>query len=549
MHFSKRFTCIPLALLALAAQAQTVPDAGQTLQQLTPPVAAPRASQPPRIESPQAAGNLLPGGAKVLLDSVEFSGNSMLADEVLRPAVQEALGTSLDMAGLRALAQRVGALYRAQGYPFARAYLPPQDLTHGHLRIAVVEGRYGRVAVRSEEPGLILKAERFLHTLVSDTPIEGAALERATLLLDDQPGIKTSPVIRPGAQDGSGDLDVLVTRDKAVTGDVGLSNYGNYYTGEAMARASVNINSPFTLGDQISVHALASDYHLLLGSVGYAMPLGGNGLRANVGYATTSYVLGKEFASLVASGTAVVSSAGLSYPLVRSQKTNLNLSATYQLKDLKDKRDAAGTKETKSSDSLPLVLQFDRRDSLGGSGITYGSVGWTAGRLALDDGLTAADSNATRGDFTKLNLDVVRLQALPGGFSLMGRLSMQRASKNLDSSEKMALGGAAGVRAYPTGEASGDEGVLGQLELRYQLGDYAPYLFLDNGTIRSNARPAVGATSNERTLGGVGLGLRYQRGDWNTDAALAWPTEGGAPQAESSTPPQPRIWVNAGMRF
>ena len=31
----------------------------------------------------------------------------------------------------------------------------------------------------------------------------------------------------------------------------------------------------------------------------------------------------------------------------------------------------------------------------------------------------------------------------------------------------MYLGGANGVRAYPQGEGSGDEGVLGTLELRY----------------------------------------------------------------------------------
>ena len=35
---------------------------------------------------------------------------------------------------------------------------------------------------------------------------------------------------------------------------------------------------------------------------------------------------------------------------------------------------------------------------------------------------------------------------------------MQLSSKNLDSSEKFTLGGIGGVEAYPSGEASGDEG-------------------------------------------------------------------------------------------
>lgn len=107
----------------------------------------------------------------------------------------------------------------------------------------------------------------------------------------------------------------------------------------------MNFNSPFLLGDQISVRTLASDENLLLGSIGYAMPLGASGLRGQVGYANTSYTLGKEFTNAQANGTATVTSAGLSYPLVRSQKVNLTLTATYQAKDLKDNQDATGSKE------------------------------------------------------------------------------------------------------------------------------------------------------------------------------------------------------------
>jgi len=549
---------VPAALLGLctliaqSAQAQIAPDAGRTLQQLQPPIAAPRESKPLSIQAPLPTGLVLPGGAVVVVQTVSFAGNSVINQDTLQTALGDVAGKSFDLAGLRALADRIGDFYRASGFPFARAVLPPQDLKLGALRIEIIEGRYGLVqaqVIGTEDAALATQATLFLGSLKPGAVIESAALERASFLLDDLPGIKTAPVIRPGAQTGTGDLIMQISRDKRFTGDVGLDNAGSRYTGQTRARANLNINSPFMLGDQIRINTLVSDEQLWLGSLSYSLPMGASGLRGNVGYSHTSYELAKEFANLQADGTAVVASAGLSYPLVRSQKTNLTLSGTYQAKDFQDNKGSTSTRESKSSQSVPIALQFDNRDSAGGGGITYGSLGWTPGKLKLDAALTAADTNNTRGSFNKFNLDLVRLQSLPAGFSLMGHINLQSASKNLDSSEKMSLGGAGGVRAYPTSEAIGDEGVLAQLELRYSAGSYAPYVFVDGGSIKTNAKPAPGATNNKRSLSGGGVGVRYQRNAWSGDATLAWRNTGGAPQADTSRDPKPRVWVNLGYRF
>lgn len=103
--------------------------------------------------------------------------------------------------------------------------------------------------------------------------------------------------------------------------------------------------------------------------------------------------------------------------------------------------------------------------------------------------------------------------------------------------------------AFPSGEASGDEGVLAQVELRYSAGTYAPYVFWDSGSIKTNAKPVATATSNARSLSGGGFGVRYQRSAWSADATLAWRNKGGAPQADTSSDPRPRVWVNLGYRF
>ena len=546
-----------LLAAALAASfpgwAQQAPDAGRVLQdQNAPRLQPPRPTEGVRIATPPAGTSTAPGGTQVVVPAVQFEGNSLYSDALLQTVVGDAVGKPLDLAALRGLADRVSDFYRAGGYPFARAYLPPQEIGKGALKIAIVEGRYGQVRALGDER-LASQAQPFLAALRPGDVIGSAPLERATLILDDLPGVRIAPLVRPGQTTGSGDLEVRVERTAALRGELGYDNYGNRYTGEHRLRAQMYLDSPMLLGDQITLSAVVSDEALWLGSLGYHLPLGASGLRGQVSYAQTYYTLAKDFASLQASGTAQVSSLGLSYPLLRSQRANVTLAATLQHKDLLDRQGATATEDRKSSDSAVLSAQFDRRD--GSSAITYGSVSYTTGTLMLGMGLEGADALSgrnARGAFGKWNLDVVRLQHLSTpGVSVFGHLAAQWAQKNLDSSEKFSLGGASGVRAYPVGEGSGDEGWLLQTEARYNIKAFSPYAFFDVGVVNANARPermTPAVTDNRRTIAGAGLGLRYQQRSWSLDAAVAWPTTGGPVQSDVQTR-EPRVWLTAGYRF
>jgi hemolysin activation/secretion protein len=86
------------------------------------------------------------------------------------------------------------------------------------------------------------------------------------------------------------------------------------------------------------------------------------------------------------------------------------------------------------------------------------------------------------------------------------------ANKNLDSSEKFVLGGPQGVRAYPTGEASGDEGWLLNLEWRQELNnEWRVVGFVDHGQITLHNTPwanwnaATPNLSNRYSLSGAGV--------------------------------------------
>lgn len=522
---------VVLVLAAYPACAQQVPDAGRLLQENSaPPLQAPLAAPGVVIAPPASAP--APGGMRVTLRQVSIEGNSAISEADLLAALGDVKDRSFDFAGLETLAARLTARYQAAGYPFARATLPQQDLSGGHLRIRIVEGRYGRISATGQ-PDLARPAQAFLDRLSPGAPIESRQLERVTLLLEDQPGIKTAPAIRPGQAIGTGDLLVEVRREQPQSGELALDNHGNRYTGRYRSRVGVELNSPFTFGDQVSLQALVTNEKMWFGALGYSRPLGASGLRGRVGLTHSYYTLAGDFRALDATGTADIASAGVSYPIVRSQLRNLGISSQVEHKRLNDRQGVIDTEADKSSKVVAMALNFDARDEFIRTGVTFGALRWSLGSLDLDATLAAADRASARsaGRFRKLNLDLARIQALSERVDLYGRLSRQWASNNLDSSEKFGLGGAHGVRAYPSGEGFGDAGSIAQVELRYTMENFAPFVFHDAGKVTINHTPWSAGT-NKRSLSGSGIGLRFHRGNWYANLVAAWRGRGGAVQSD-----------------
>lgn len=542
---------LPMAMLVsacLPALAQQLPEQGPLLQENARvlPRPAPTGAAPvavtPAAQLPQQ------GGPRVTLRRIVFEGNHEIPSATLLAALGSVEGKSYDFAGLSVLAARLSAYYQQAGYPFARAYLPQQDVSSGTLEVRILEGRYGKVAAHGE-PAFIAGAQGFLSALPKGALIESSGLERVTLLLDDQPGVRTTPLVRPGDALGTGDLLVEVQRDHRYKGEAGLDNYGTHATGLVRAHASVDADSPFMLGDQISAQALYTQDHMWFGSLAYAAPLGYSGLRAKLSYTHSYYELADSFAALGATGTADVASLGFSYPLVRSQLRNLVLSTSIDHKRLHDRQAATDSGSDKASSVIPVNLSFDLRDQLIYAGITYGALSWVRGHLHLDAASLASDSGSAHsaGGFTKMNLDLARIQSFTNRIDLYARVSAQWANTNLDPSEKLGLGGINGVRAYPNGEGYGDTGWLAQTELRCAVDALAPFVFYDAGQVTLEKSPWVG-TSNHRSLAGAGLGLRYAGQSWNGSLTAAWHTRGGAAQSDTSAK-TPSLLANLNYRF
>lgn len=546
------------ALSALAfgqlAFAQTPPTAGSQLQPIPPAPSTQRAIPEIRIEQGSVPSSPAADSVRFPVRTLHVSGQAVYSEAELVAVSGFTPGGEVSLGELRGMAARIADFYHQNGLFVAQAYLPAQDIKDGAVTIAVLEGHFGNITLRNQTNLSDSLANGMLDGVHSGDTIQIAPLEEGLLLLSDVPGVNVRSTLVPGTTVGTSDLLVDVTPGQRVTGSVEADNGGSRYTGENRIGATVNLNNPFGLGDQASLRVLTSGHGLVYGRASYQAQFG----RAKLGVAYTAlnYELGKEFAALQAHGTARIASVYGSYPLIRSRNTNLYALVGYDDRTYQDKVDS--TVPPSVTDKKAKVwmgsLYGSHRDRLGAGGLSAFSLTLSAGDLDIrTPAALAADSATARsnGSYQKLAFTASRLQNLNDTFSLYGALNGQFASKNLDISEKMGLGGPYAVRAYPVGEAYADEGVVLNLEARMRLPKFSESLpgqmhligFVDAGTVTINKNPWAAGT-NHRSLSGAGLGLTWADPN-NFMLSAYWAHKLSNSPATSAPDKGNRLWLQA----
>ncbi|MEO8021907.1 ShlB/FhaC/HecB family hemolysin secretion/activation protein [Polaromonas sp.] len=547
-------TLLPLAMLALSQGllAQQLPGAGSQIQQL-PPVPVPQKAAPEiRIqEGPAAPGKSAPSTEKILVKSLQVTGSRVFSEAELLGLTGFVSPSELTLGELQAMAARITDHYRKNGYFVARAYLPAQSIKDNAVTIAVSEGQYGKIVLNNQTDLSDALVLNILGGVNSGDPITNDTLENRLLLLSDIPGVKVKSTLVPGETPGSSDLIVDITPGQRISGSVDVDNAGNRYTGEYRLGGTVNINNLLGQGDVASLRAVTSGSGLNYGRASYQMQFGK--ATAGVAYSRLAYELGKEFAPLQANGTAEVASIYGSYPLIRSRGTNLNAGLSYDHRTFQDRIDVIPSVVDKKANVLTGSLYGNHQDSLGGGGVSAFSLGLSAGNLDIETpSALAADaaSARTNGSYGKLAFSLSRLQRVTDTLSLFAGINGQLASKNLDASEKMVLGGMDGVRAYPQGEAFGDQGYLVNIEARLLLpkperlpGQIHLIGFIDSGSVTINKSPWA-AGNNHRNLGAYGLGLTWGE-PGNFAIRTYYARKLGNEPANSAPDKSGRFWIQA----
>jgi hemolysin activation/secretion protein len=559
------FNSLPLSTLASAvllavhggawAQTPPVPDAGQVLRDLRQATPAPLPQSAPLQRIDETADLSQKGEAKVMVKSIAITGNQEIPSAELQPLVAGLVGAEQSLSQLNAAARRITAYYRGKGFAVARAYLPAQDITDGAVTISIIEGRISSHKINNQSLLSDERAQAYLGQVKDGDVIKSEQIDRGLLLLQDTPGVSTSrATLQPGASVGTSELLIEVNPARAYSGSVVLDNYGSRYTGEYRVAGTFNVVSPLKIGDQITANLLTSGDNLSFARLAYQLPVGSDGLKLGAAYSDIHYKLGKEFEALQAHGTATSASVFAAYPFIRSQFKNLSGTVALEDKRLKDYVDGTATFTPKKVSVASFGLSGSLQDALGGGGITGLDLTVALGNLSINSPSALAIDNASaqsNGSYTRFSYGVNRLQRFTDSTFLALSVTGQTASKNLDSSEKFSLGGINGVRAYPQGEASGDEGHRATVELRHNLmANVQATVFYDWGQVTINRNPFGAPASNSRNLAGVGVGVNASLGPVQLRSSLAWRTDGGLPTSiPASAAKRPTLWMQASVAF
>lgn len=471
------------------------------------------------IAVPEAPAVQAPPGAEkysFTLASVDVEGATAYTSAELATHYQQLIGNTITVADVFAIATAIENRYRSAGYVTTRAIVPEQQIENGKVRIVVVEGFIDQIRYSGDIGPARAQVDALLKSLQDVKPVNIAAIERRLLLANDLQGVQVRGTLEPSTtQRGASTLIVEAERKSA---DLGLTvdNRNSPYNGRNEALLNASWNSFGPNADTLSLGAKSAfpyrrDYMWQLGYQGH---FGGDGFAAGATALLANSRPEEALAPLDPDSQVYSGAINASYPVLRSRLENLKIDGSFEYTNLDT--DIAGEKYSRDRlRVLRLGVTYDRTDD---SGIN-------AARAAISQGLdifgaSQHDSEflsrpAGRSDFTKLNVQLARVQMLPADFSIALSASGQWTSQSLLASEQIGLGGPDFGRAYDTSEISGDKGVDGVAELRYTpalaqdwIRSAQFFAYYDIGKIWDNSDESDPRSQSLASLGG-GMRMRF----------------------------------------
>ena len=489
----------------------------------------------------------------VFIKDFTFAGNSAISNEELKQNLKAYVGKELSFNQIQEVLALVTKVYRDKGYFVARAYLGKQDLVKNDnlLFISIIEGKYGKIKLNNNSLVNDNSLQAILDNAKSNGIINVKDIERVLLLINDRNGVEVSnSVVEAGKEVGSSNLNIDTTSTKRVDGYIVADNYGSRYTGYNRVQGLININSPFNIGDKISISGLVSNgADLKNGKIAYELPLNSYGLKSDFAYTRTNYNLVEEYKSLDAKGNSSIYEAGLSYPLIRSTNENLYLKGKYYHKDMNDYM--SGDKyEDKSINSFVTTLEYDKNYSIGTlPARVFANLNLTTGHLS------SKNNNPNNGNYNKVDTYISNDIYFNEIFSLNTNLTAQKVlgNKNLDGSEDLSLGGPNAVKLYPYSEQSAENGYIASFELFSKLPNIASYnhkigLFYDMGNVYQEKNLDT-TTFQRKTLQDIGLGYYSSFDDFFLRTQIAWGLNSKPISSEYTNHKNSKFLVQAGWVF
>ncbi len=467
--------------------------------------------------------------------NLELAGNTVLNANEVNSILSEYSQRSLSFSELEEVRDRITNLYIQNGYITSGVYLPPQTSTDGNLTLAVSEGTYADVEVRTEgrlnpnyvrsrlgvAPGEILNQNQLLKNL-------------QLLQLDDR--IRTiSAELARGVVPGTSFLTVSVRELPLLTAGLSLDNNRSPSVGTFRQIARAYINNPSGLGDIASISYTNTEGSGDWG-LGYAIPLNPDGGVLSFSYSNgENQVIESPFRSLDLQANSQVYELTFRQPLMREA-----VLPTPENRDRNIFRELAigFTASRRESQTSILGIDFPLSPGAEDDGETNISTlrffqDWTqqgqnhvfAARSEFNFGVdwlnatTSDDAPDSQFFAWRGRAQWVRRLQEQSRALLVVRGDVQLTPDALVPFEQISLGGRSSARGYRQDRLLADNGMLASVELRLPLLEFPRWQgeldivpFVDAGWVwngDSDDRDDL----EKNILVSTGIGLRLRLGD------------------------------------
>ena len=452
----------------------------------------------------------------VEISNITFNGNTVIDSEILLNAAKKYIADifqnqALTLDDMQQLADHISFIYREKGYIVAKAYVPPQELEQGHLKIEIIEGKIDKIIVNGNIYYKNKLIKKYFQSQLKNKIVNEPNLERSLMLINDLPSLSSTMILQKSEQHGAVDV-VLNTVDKpAIDFGIAYNNYGSEIVSKNLFSTFFDVTDPvggvnFNL--QVVTGEDINDSYMI--NTNLSIPINSLGTKLNFDFLKSASVLAEEKVYLNIEGTTEIYGINILHPFIKKRNKSFDLKMGYRKKSTEQ---TLGFDDQSEFDLnlLYSTLNFNNVDRF---------LGKNFASLSLSFGNLDSDSLKYDKDFYKLALFLTRIQKL-GNYSLiLLKTSSQLSSNSLSQMEKTVLGGYYYVRGYEPSLYLGDSGYTFSAEYMFplpglteakikgkNLGEIFKFaLFIDHGGIYNNDSDVD--LLGSKNLTGCGLGFR-----------------------------------------
>ena len=503
--------CLSLSNVALAAPDNRIAnDAGIQMnrmrnylerERVNRQIAEDRAAAKNKVES-EAAKQTAPGEVITFeLKKIVTDASAVLTDAELDAIIKPYEGKQVQLNDIYAIVDKINALYNDKGYVTCRAFLPPQTITDGTVKLLLVEGRTGSTIVNNNKYTKTKYITNRMH-LAKGEIANIKQLNKDLLLFNATNSTQLRIMMKAGTEPGTTDYEITAYEPMRDTWTIFEDNAGSDTSGQYRTGLFFNTKSLSGNCDALSLGTVISE-GTKAANVMYSRSLGRSGTKMNLMYSTNAVEVVKGDYEDMIKGHANSYAIGFTQPIVVNETTRTELSLDYNRQNSKTDFMPAGTRFNIVDDSVQDFSLGFAITNYGASHVFYQKHSYVRGYSESAPDMSA--QNSQNFGFYKFNAMYQKLYKAGQMWSLRADAQWS-GSEGMVSSRQFYMGGMYSVRGYKENYLGGDGGFTFSAEYAVPVinKNTSAFTFFDYGHVYGNGQ----SDDQHNVLSSVGLGIR-----------------------------------------